>query len=461
MAKSRTIRANLVRSLQHSSRPIYVVDDHRRIIYGNASAVSWTGLDEEDFTSLACQYHSEADESLANRVAAALCPPPQTFSGEPQTAMLQFVDDLGNPRRRNANFFPLFQDEEGWHVLAIVAPQEAADSETASHDPHRELARLRETWHRQFNLDRFVGKSPIAKRIRRQAIAAARAAAPTLVIGPGGSGRQSLCRAIHHASASSDQPEELQPPLVPLDCSVCDAEMIQAALKDLHHLAESSAHPNQGRFLLLEADRLPQSAQHELAGFFELPNFQFGVLATANQPLEPLVAEAQFDRGLASYLSTLVIELPPLAERTDDIPLLAQMFLESFNARGGVQLSGFEPAAMEALLQYRWPGNLNELAQLVLESCQNCESHLVSVDALPKQIRMAREAERFERPAESKLKLDDFLHDVESELVSRALAQTKGNKSKAAQLLGVSRQRIIRWAERLENEDQSIQSDES
>jgi DNA-binding NtrC family response regulator len=172
-------------------------------------------------------------------------------------------------------------------------------------------------------------------------------------------------------------------------------------------------------------------------------------LATARVPLAQLVADNRFRQDLACLLSTLVIELPPLAEHPQDIPLLAQWFLEAGNVAAEKQLTGFVPEATEQLRDYPWPRNADELAQVVRQACAAATGPRVPAAALPERIWLATAAAALPPREEESLVLDEFLAEIEKELLQRALARAKGNKTRAARLLGLPRARLLRRLEQL------------
>jgi DNA-binding NtrC family response regulator len=151
-----------------------------------------------------------------------------------------------------------------------------------------------------------------------------------------------------------------------------------------------------------------------------------------------------FREDLAAMLSTITIELPPLAKRRDDLPLLAQALLEEQNARGGRQLGGFSPEALDQICAYAWPGNVAELAQVVAECHARAAATLIALGELPERLRLAAEAAARPRRKEEPIQLDEFVARIERELIRRALARAKGNKTKAARLLGLNRPRLYR-----------------
>ncbi len=114
------------------------------------------------------------------------------------------------------------------------------------------------------------------------------------------------------------------------------------------------------------------------------------------------------------------------------------------NGQSAKQLRGFSPEALDRLVQYDWPGEVDELAAIVRESCAAAEGVEVTSDNLPKRLRLAAEAARFPRKPVEPIELEKLLAHIETELIQRALQQAKGNKSQAAKLLGLNRPRLYR-----------------
>jgi DNA-binding NtrC family response regulator len=133
-----------------------------------------------------------------------------------------------------------------------------------------------------------------------------------------------------------------------------------------------------------------------------------------------------------------------LAERREDLPLVAQLFLEEVNSQGGKQLAGFTPEALDAMHAYPWPGNLDELAATVAVAHQRAGGPQITLADLPDEIHLAAAAAARPRKPEETIVLDEFLARVERELIQRALRRAKGNKTRAARLLGMTRPRLYR-----------------
>jgi len=304
---------------------------------------------------------------------------------------------------------------------------------------HALLLKLRSDFGSRFHTSRIIGESEAIGRVLEQVRVAAEARARVLIVGPVGSGREHVARTIHYAQNSPSIG-----PLVPIDCSLVDAELMQSSLTSLLRRQYELPTDRPPAALLLDVDRLRLDAQQELAGFLHLPKVELHTLATARVSLQRLATKGKFRRDLAYELSTLTIALPPLATRRADIPLLAQHFLEEANAAGGVQKSGFHPAAMELLAGLPWTGNVDELARAVREACEKSAGLRILLSDLPDWVHVAKDAVSRPERDEQLIQLDQFLAEIEKELLARALRRARGNKSKAAQLLGLTRQRLLR-----------------
>jgi len=302
------------------------------------------------------------------------------------------------------------------------------------------------------SFDEVVGVSLAIERVREQVALAARGKTHVVIQGPSGSGREHVARSLHRRAMP-----DLREVLVPLWCPLLDAELVQTTVTALVRAFKLSSEERSGdapgapsgapTLLLLEVDQLTAEAQLELAGFLGLPEFDLYTISTCQDSLIELAGQGRFRADLAHALSTLVIEIPPLAARSEDVPLLCQCLVERLNAQGGRQLSGFTSEALDELASYPWPENVDELAAVVQAACQASDGPWVDVRHLPEQIRWARQAATHPRRDEPPIVLAQFLEDIEKELMVRAMKRAKGNKTKAARLLGVTRARFHRRLE--------------
>jgi DNA-binding NtrC family response regulator len=311
---------------------------------------------------------------------------------------------------------------------------------------HAQIRRFRQEAAVRYRADRLIGQGPAMALARRQVELAAASQSSVLLVGPLGSGRQHLAAAIHYGAEAGT--------FMPLDCSLLGAELLEAVLAAMtkekllvldeaaSKLGPASSSP--GTLLFHRIDELSSDVQLELASLLVRRTPSWRLMATAAEPLVDLARRGKFREDLAAALSTLTIELPPLRQRRDDVPLLAQLFLEDLNAASPRQIAGFTPAALDLLDAQPWPGNLDELAQAVAEAHQRAGGREIDATDLPERLRLTRQAAGQPRRTEETIVLDEYLARVERELIRRALARAKGNKARAARLLGLTRPRLYR-----------------
>lgn len=450
MTVSRGKALELVRLLDGRAAAVYVVDAQRRIVFANAACGQWVGLDPAELVGQECRYHSGESPSPAVAAAAALAPPPEALQGQLWTAPVAPPQAPADAPPRGVLFVPVAGEGEEGPLIVAVAAVAAADwslpepprtrDATELADLHGRVQRARRQLRRWYHVDRLVGDHPAMRQVRAQVALATESTATVLVVGRPGTGRQHVARAIHYGRAVAPTG-----PLVPLVCPLLSAELLQSTVRSLARARGGAASAERPATLVLqEADQLPAEAQAELSGLLAAGELPFRVVATAERTLADAAAEGRFRHDLALALSTLVIRLPSLRERLVDLPLLAQWFLEEANSRGARQLAGFTAEALDSLALYPWPGELLELNEFVAEAHARAEGTEVTVRDLPPRVFQAAEAARYPRPADEPIRLDEFLGEVERELIERALRRAKGNKTRAARLLGLSRPRLYR-----------------
>jgi DNA-binding NtrC family response regulator len=153
---------------------------------------------------------------------------------------------------------------------------------------------------------------------------------------------------------------------------------------------------------------------------------------------------ATIDPALLNAVSTITIELPPLVNRLEDLPVLAQYFLEGCNHGSGKQVGSFQPDALDLLALYNWPGELDQLREAIAAAHRAAASHEISAIDLPVIVHHASAAAKRSHREPERIVLDQLLASIEKEAILRALARADGNKSEAAQLLGMTRPRLYR-----------------
>lgn len=463
MAPSRIHTTELARLLNAAQQPIYVLDEDLTIVFLNRACQEWLGSGES-LLGRRCAYHSSPTADKLDLMAAGLCPPPQVLAKKSLVANVSRTADDGRLVERRASFLPMgLEAEELLGILVIVDVADQSLGSSGGHEEavegrdevgpmalHEHVRRFRQEAAARYRADRLIGQGPAMRLARRQVELAATSRASVLLIGPTGSGRQHLAAAIHYGPETrATPPSHAAGTLVPLDCALLGADLIEtvhAAVVRAHLLGEQAT---PGTLLFHRVDELVAGVQMELAGYLVRRPTAWRLLATAAEPLVELARRGKFRDDLAAVLSTITIELPPLVQRRDDLPLLAQLFLEEQNAAGRRQIGGFTPATLDLLDAYRWPGNLDELAEIVAESHQQAAGREIDVPDLPERLRLAHQAAAQPRRVDETIVLDEYLARVERELIRRALVRAKGNKARAARLLGLTRPRLYRKLEQL------------
>ena len=448
MAKNRNLKIRPAKSFEQSDAVILLVDSNFVIRYANPHCCQWVELGEEELLGLTCVYSSaELDNPLKNRVAG-LCPPPEFFDGAIRQQFIFRRDNDGKKIWRLASITPLSIGDE--KVALIVAPgPDSKNGTLPGGDPDAlgtrdALAMLRSRAQKIYSTDSLTGKSSFAAKTRRQVLAAIDNGAQTLIHGPQGTGREFIARTIFLERAKKKKSDDN---LFPVHCSIADGQQIQQSLKSWFE--NQRQQQNNDCLLLLDADQLDESAQNELLGFFNIPGIQFRTLATSTRSLIEMASAGDYSIDLANFLTTQTIETTALKERLIDLPLLVQAMLEHENESSEKQISTASPAALELLAEYNWPRNLDQLRETIKAAFEAATTSTITPDDLPERFHHAIKSIRVGKHEVTKIKLDDFLAEVESELIKRAMRQTKNTKSKAATLLGISRPRLLRRLEAL------------
>ena len=452
--------SNLAVWLGTSRTPLFVLDADRRIRVFNAGCQELTGWKAPDVVGEVCLYSTTPRESGPAALAGSLAPPPEVFSGQHLTLPVQVVCSTGETLTRLARFTPLLSETGSvTGVLGCLVEADRApgpDPLSPVHRLHAELSALRGTLRTRFARNSVVAVGQAMRRVLVQVELAAQTGTSALLIGEPGTGREHLARVIHSTGPGKSQW------FVPLDCRRLPAEELAGLLARLLHevptsrgpKAATSTGPGPGTLFLSAIEELPRDLQQRLVQHLEHsasqgPASTLRVLAASTMRLDELERSDRVRGDLLAALSPLVIELPPLRQRPADLPLLAQGFLEDLNLRQAPHRSGFDPQALAQLAAWPWPGNLDELFQVVNAAHVAASGPVVQVGDLPAVLRSTNERPNPAPRPQPDLNLDRILGEAERKLLELALRRTRNNKSRAAALLGIHRPRLLRRMEQL------------
>ena len=440
MARPNSPKTIVSRLFAASQRPIYILDGSGRIVFSNQALADWLGVPGEQLQGLRCVYATsdKPDDRMASRLAV---PPQAREAGEYRSHVSRGKAD-GSTSTRSAVFFSLHDTSNSTLVvLADVDCVEVTSSPFDSDDLHRQVIEMRKEWGQAYRLDQLVGASPAMRQIRSQIQLASNTPCRVVVVGQQGTGRETIARTIHQQRTQGRQM------LVPFSCELLDAETLQSTLETLVKQVTEMGDDTSTVLLLLEVDQLSMESQSVLLGFLEIVELGLETLSTSRSSLKDLVEQEKFRAELACHLASLEIRVPSLCDRLDDIPLLAQWSLERSKHKDRV--GGFAPETIESLLRYGWPREIAELNEVVAAAAANAKTAMIEVLDLPKKLAYAADAAVLPDIIDEQVNLDEFMAEVESELISRALRHTKGNRAQAARALGVSRGKLLRRIEQL------------
>jgi two-component system response regulator HydG len=287
---------------------------------------------------------------------------------------------------------------------------------------------------------------------------AAPSVATVLLLGESGTGKELLARAIHDYSSRA------RGPFVPVNCAALPESILEAELFGYEKGAFTGAvQRHEGRFpqadggtlFLDEIGEIPTHVQVKLLRVLQEGEIErlggrtvkvdLRLVAATNQDLRAAVREGRFREDLYYRLNVIAVPIPPLRDRRDDVPLLAEHFLQLYADRNGRRLSGFSRAAVEAMARYDWPGNVRELENAVERSVVLSRGSAIELDDLPPEVRTGSSAAGDGRSLT--FAVGTPLEEIERRVIHATLAHTGGDKRVCAQLLGIATRTIYRRLE--------------
>ena len=307
-----------------------------------------------------------------------------------------------------------------------------------------------------YNFGKMVAKSRAMQSVFQLANKAAQYKTTVLILGDSGTGKELIARGIHHGGARAAGP------LIAVNCGGIPEALLESELFGYKKGAFTGADRDKkglfqeaegGTIFLDEIGELPLSLQVKLLRTLQesevLPvggskslRIDVRVIAATSKKLEEEIEKGSFREDLYYRLNVLTVKLPSLSERVEDIPLLCQHFIDRFNEILAKDIAGLAPDAMSRLLEYRWPGNVRQLENAIERAM------VVADDSLLLPEHFAAELQQNDRHARKDTVFEGFsLKDaqkvLEKKLITRALDETGGNRTRAAKLLEISHPSLL------------------
>ncbi len=303
----------------------------------------------------------------------------------------------------------------------------------------------------EFNHYGIVGRSRLMQDVIQRTELVAQTKSTVLITGETGTGKEMVARLIHHRSAQREMP------LIKVNCAAIPETLLESELfGHVRGAFTGATMTKRGKFALADGGsifldeigtmstavqskllRVLQEREFEPLGAERVQRVDVRVIAATNRDLKQMVAEAKFQEDLYYRLNVIPIEIPPLRERRDDIPVLIEHFLEKHRQRTGKHINRVEDGVVEALRRYEWPGNVRELENTIERAVVLTTGPMLTVASI--SFLGATSATASGLPS---LRLHQNLEWVERETIRRALDQSAGVKKEAAELMGISQRAL-------------------
>ncbi|HTM45984.1 MAG TPA: sigma-54 dependent transcriptional regulator [Polyangiaceae bacterium] len=299
----------------------------------------------------------------------------------------------------------------------------------------------------------IIGQSGALRRVMEVATQAAPSTATVLILGESGTGKELIARYIHRQSGRRERP------FVTVNCSAIPESIMEAELFGHERGAFTGAvGKREGRFskarggtlFLDEIGELTPTVQVKLLRVLQEGEFEpvggdtvaadVRIIAATNRDLAAEVEAGRFREDLFYRLNVIAVTAPPLRARREDIPLLVDHFLGIYCRKNGRERLSVQPDALRKLLDYSWPGNVRQLENVVERAAVLCRSDTIRMDDLPDDVAHADATP----PSVLNFEIGTPLEEVEQRMIRQTLLHTSGDKSLAAQLLGISTRTIYR-----------------
>ena len=308
----------------------------------------------------------------------------------------------------------------------------------------------------RFKYGSMIGKSEPMLKIYDTIDKLARSKASVLITGPSGTGKELIAKAIHYGGPRNDRP------FVSINCGALTETLLESELFGHERGAFTGAVAlKKGRFELAdkgtlfldEVGEMPPSLQVKLLRVLQEMEFErvgatktikvdIRVLSASNRNIKEDVAKGTFREDLFYRLNVIHMEVPPLRERVDDIPLFVKHFIEKFRDDGGKNKIELSPEVWKALYTYSWPGNVRELENVIERAVVLNSGSIIGIDDLPKELTGQETEFDVERFIPPNVPLVTALEQIEEKLVRRALTQCNNIQSHAAKMLGITKSLI-------------------
>lgn len=427
---------NMLRAILESiTDGVFSIDADWKITSFNKAAERITGFRREEALGMACY------NIFRGQVCKEDCPLRTTMeTGEPVSGFEMEVLKKDGRRVPISVSSALLIDEDGEIAGGVETFRDLS-----------EMKRLTEELSAKHSFAGIIGKNARMQALFSLLKTVSETSSTVLIQGETGTGKELVARAIHYNSSRGDRP------FIAVSCAALPETLLESelfghmkgsftgAIKDKPGRFELA---DRGTLFLDEVGEIPSSVQVKLLRVLEKQEFErlggtttlkvdVRVIAATNRHLRELMERDQFREDLYYRLNVVPIHLPPLRDRSDDIPLLVKHFIEEFNEKMGKKITSAAPPVMDILIDYPWPGNVRQLENAVEHAFVHCRGKTIRLEHLPEELKLFGGDLAVETPVPP-------LSELEKRVIVRALERNQWNRERAARELKISRTTLWR-----------------
>jgi len=417
--------------------PFFVVDNDNKIIFFNEPLEKLTGYSEQEVLGKPCH------EILRSEICKEHCPLKETMAtgmdAVNQEMTIQRKNDLPIPVRITTS---VIKDKEGKVIGGMESFRDISF-----------LKALRKEIREKYTYHKIVSRNKKILETLDDLTDIAASDATVLIQGESGTGKELFANALHELSSRKDKP------FIKVNCGALPETLLESELFGYKRGAFTDAKKDKpGRFQLAEGGtifldeigeiskniqvkllRVLEKKEYEPLGSVQTEKANVRIIAATNRNLRVLVQSGDFREDLYYRLNVITLNISPLRERKEDIPLLIEHFMDSFNQTVEGKINGISTPAMKLLLNHGYPGNVRELENIIEHAFILCRENYIAPKHLPDYL-----TDRFPRQTVKGKKLEELVDSFEKELIEETLKQYGGNIERVAEELGVHRSTLWR-----------------
>ena len=426
---------------------IIIVDDHGVFVAANQAAQMMTGYTEKELKGKSCRILNCTGCNIkAEGPGRNWCGLFSKGLIREKKCLITNIHNRSIPIVKSAN---VLYDRDG----KIIGAVETLRDITENINCRNELMSIKRMFHLDDGFHGIIGKAPRMQSLYGMIESVGPSDTPVMILGESGTGKEMVAKALHETGPRSSGP------FIKVNCAALSENLLESELfghvkgaytgADQKRIGRFEA-AHTGTIFLDEVGDIPMSVQVKLLRVLEEKRIErvgdnrsvpvdVRIITATNRDLETLIQEGSFREDLYFRINVFPVTCPPLRERKEDIPIIAQHFLNLNVEKTGKNILGFTPDAMQIIVNYHWPGNVRELRNTVEYAVVLATGSSIGPDHLPGRLMEGRYRAGSAEPAESGRNEKRQEPESEREQLIRVLRQTGGNQSKAAGLLGVSR----------------------